>query len=127
MADTKLLQDDHVTVSVVGTTGSVATPTAAAVNGIVTGTVAKTPSGQPNLLVNVVPPVVALVVRFANMFLTAFLGALGAGAIGAAPSDWTWKVAAGVALGAAVLDLVKNLITIFGKLENKYPLATGSI
>jgi hypothetical protein len=31
------------------------------------------------------------------------------------------------ALAPAAIDLGKNLITIFGKLEGKYPLLTGNV
>ena len=124
----------NVTVSVVGTTGAVATPTAAAVEGVVSGTVAKTPAGQPNLLVNVVPPVVAIAVRFVNSFLTSFVGLVTAAGIGVAGASIPGADFSTVVQGAAVASLaiagvetLKNIVTIFGKLENKYPLATGSI
>lgn len=133
MADTPLATPEQVTVSVVGTSGAPATRSTPAVEGVVSGTVARTSAGQPNLLVNVVTPAVAIAVRAANAWLTTFAGLLtaagigvGSGAIGA---DFG-TVLYGSAISAAVvagLETIKNLITIFGKLENKYPLATGSI
>jgi hypothetical protein len=129
MADTP----EHVTVSVVGTTAAAATPSQPAVDGIISGTVARTPAGQPNVLVNVVPPFIAILVRFANSFLTTFVGlitaagiGIGAGAIGA---DFATVMQASAisALVVSGVETLKNLITIFGRLENKYPLATGSI
>lgn len=133
MAETNTPTPDQVTVSVVGTTGAVATPTAAAVEGVISGTVAKTPTGQPNLLVNVVPPLQAIAVRFVNSFLTTFLGLITAAGIGvstnAVSADLATVVKASVvsALVVGGVEVVKSLVTIFGKLENKYPLATGSI
>lgn len=133
MAENTSLSTDQVTVSVVGTTGSVATPTAAAVEGVITGTVAKTPTGQPNLLVNVVPPAIAIAVRFVNAVLTTFLGLITAAGIGvstnAVSADLSTVVKASIisALVVGGVEVVKSLVTIFGKLENKYPLATGSI
>jgi hypothetical protein len=124
---------EQVTVSVVGTTGSAATPQAAAVDGVINGTIARTPAGQPNLLVNVVPPMVAIAVRFANSFLTTFVGLItaagigvGAGAIGA-DFETVLQASAVSSLVVAGVETLKNLITIFGRLEGKYPLATGSI
>lgn len=129
MADTP----EQVTVSVVGTTGSAATRSTPVVEGVVSGTVARTPPGQPNLLVNVVPPLVAILVRFLNDFLQSLLGLMTAAGIGVGTgvigSDFgiALKGAALSALVVAGVGAIKNAITIFGKLENKYPLATGSI
>lgn len=125
MADTPATPtvENPVTISIIGTgsgTGGGVAPTP-------DGTVAKTPAGQPNLRIQVITPVIAIVVRALNVFATTFVGALGAGAVGVAPSTWTWKAAAGIALGAAILETAKNSITIFNRLEGKWPLLTGSI
>lgn len=98
---------------------------------IPSGTVVPTPDHQPNLIVKVVTPIAAIVVRFINTFLTALLGIL----MGAMTSDvieasdfvhLVYKCA-GLAVAGAGVGLIKDLITVFGKLEGKYPLATGSI
>lgn len=118
-----------VTISIVGTgstTGGGVAPTPS-------GTIAETPNGQPDLLVNVVPPIIALLVRAGNVFITAGLGALTTAGLGATagaatlPPGTAWKVALTAALVASGIETAKNLVTIFGRLEGKYPLATGSI
>lgn len=116
---------EHVTVSIVGTestAGGGVAPTPS-------GTIAKTPAGQPNLLINVVPPAVAILVRAANIFVATLLATLTAGAAGAvsAPTGSAFKAALVTAGIAAFYETLKNLVTIFGRLEGKYPLATGSI
>lgn len=122
MADNSTDTNAPITVSVVGST---ATP--ASIAPLPSGTVAKTPAGLPNVLVNVVNPLVAMSVRAAHVFMMTFMGALGTGAAGVTPADWTWKTAALIGLGAAFVETGKNLITIFADLENKNPLLTGSI
>lgn len=91
---------------------------------ISTGMVAETPGKHvPNVVFNVVPPIIALLVRFGHNFFVALVGSIGAGTL--MDIDF-WKcvtLAASVA-GAAV---VKDLVTIFKNLENKYPLLTGSV
>jgi len=100
---------------------------------IETGTRGITPDHQPNLIVQVVTPIVALVVRFVNMYLTTFLGLLTlAGVTGdkvlpVTDLESAVRIAAWGALVTAAFGLVKNLVTIFGKLEGKFPLLTGSI
>lgn len=98
---------------------------------IPTGTVVPTPDHQPNLIVQVVTPIAAILVRFVNSFLTALLGIL----MGAMTSDvieahdfvhLVYKCA-GLAVAGAGVGLIKDLITVFGKLEGRYPLATGSV
>jgi hypothetical protein len=114
--------NDVVTVSVIGSnTAPGATAT------LPSGTVAKTAAGVPNVLVNVVKPLTAIAVRAAHVFLITFFGALGTGAAGITPADWTWKTAALIAAGAAFVETGKNLVTIFADLEQKNPLLTGSI
>lgn len=116
---------DPVSVTIVGTgTG----------DGVVKGTIGVTPPHQANLVVNVVSPIVALAVRFANIFATTLLGLLGAAVtpaghemLGAGDFNKLLINCASLSLAPAVLDLLKNLITIFGRLENKYPLLTGNV
>lgn len=95
------------------------------------GTVIVTPDHQPNIVVNVVTPIIAIASRFITSFLTALLGIL-TGAMATqviTATDFLHLVykCAGLALAGAVIGLIKDLITVFGKLEGKYPLATGSV
>ncbi len=98
---------------------------------IPSGTVMATPDHQPNLIIQVVGPIAAILVRFINTFLTALLGIL-MGAMTSnviQASDFIHLVykCAGLAVAGAGVGLLKDLITVFGKLEGKYPLATGSV
>lgn len=90
-----------------------------------------TPTHSPNIVVNVIPPILAILVRFFNTFLTTLLGILmGAMATNVitAPdfTDLLFKCA-GLSVAGAVVGLIKDLITVFGKLEGKYPLMSGSV
>ncbi len=96
------------------------------------GTVAITPKdSQPNLIVNVVTPVAAIFIRFANAYLTTLIGLVTAGmATDIIPAtDFVSLVieCAKLSLAGPGLSFGKDLITVFGKLEQKYPLLTGSI
>lgn len=103
---------------------------------------AVTPGQQPNLFVKVITPVMAILIRAIYLFLVTFsaiLSAEGLAATGLDPTgviknvisvaDFKQAVMLAAWLGfiAAFLGTVKNLVTIFGQLEGKYPLATGSI
>lgn len=98
---------------------------------IPSGTVVTTPGHQPNLIVQVVTPIAAIAIRFTNTFLTSLIGivtgAMSTDVIQA--SDFLHLVykCAGLAIAGATIGLLKDLVTVFGKLEGKYPLATGSI
>lgn len=99
-----------------------------------TGTVAVTPDHQPNLVTTIVPPLVAILVRFVNLFLTTLVGLVMASMTPAGgkvlyTSDFVHLVmlCASLALPAAAVGFFKDLITVFGRLEGKYPLATGSV
>lgn len=96
----------------------------------------ETQSGQANIRLNVIWPVVAIVVGFVHQFGTTFLACLTAAGLGVgvgalvnvhAPIGEVIKGAAWVALISAGLDLVKNVVSLFGELRNKYPLLTGSL
>lgn len=97
-------------------------------------TVAMTPDHQPNLVVKVIGPALALFVRFINLFLTSFVGLVVAGMTPAGgkvlyTSDFMHLVVlcASLALPGAALGFFKDLVTVFGRLEGKYPLATGNV
>jgi len=116
-------QDQPVTISIIGTgtgDGGGVAPTP-------NGTIAEMPGEQTNLLVNVVPPVIAIAVRFVNQWLTAFAGFIGVDVIQPDLFSLDLRGMALLALSAAAIGLIKNLITVFGRLEGKYPLSTGSI
>ncbi len=95
--------------------------------------------GQPNAIVQgIITPFVAIVVRVAFMFAKSLLGFVTLAAIppGTNPvllaihgMDFYHIVvtAAGMAIAPTGIDLIQSLVTILGKLEQKYPLATGSI
>lgn len=95
------------------------------------GTIAITPDSQPNLKINVITPAVAIAVRAANLFLTTFLGLLTAAGVGVDGMHGDFQTvvskAAMASLIVAGLGTVKNIVTVLGRLEGKYPLATGSI
>ena len=94
-------------------------------------TTAVTPHGRPDLIVTFVAPLAAVAIRFVNMYLTIFSGLVAAGmtsdAIPAADfGQLLWKCA-GLSIAGSVVGLIKDLVTVFGRLENKYPLLTGSV
>lgn len=100
----------------------------------VSGTILPTPgTANANIIPVVIPAIVALLVRAGNTFFTVFVSTLtaaGASAHMGGPeilAGVDMKTAAYVALSAVVLDFGKNCITIFGRLEGKYPLITGSV
>lgn len=112
-----------VTVTVIGE--------AAAGAPLTTGTQATTPDHQPNLVVQVINPVIALLVRFANVYIGMVVGLLGtAMTSNAIPAPDFYHLVlkcAGLALGGAIVLSLKDIVTIFGRLEQKYPLASGSV
>lgn len=98
------------------------------------GTVAVTPDHLPNVVVTVIGPVQAISVRFINTFLTVLIGLVTASMtpIGGKllyTHDFMRMIwlCSSLALPGAVVGLIKDLITVFGRLERKYPLATGSV
>lgn len=95
-------------------------------------TVAVTPGSQtPNLVVTVVTPLVAIAVRTANNYLTILIGLIGAGmtsdVIPAADfGQLVWKCA-GLSIAGAGFGVLKDCVTVFSKLEQKFPLMTGNV
>lgn len=96
-----------------------------------TGVTVKTENHLPDVIIHAVKPVVAIAIRFLNTFLTGLLGILtGAMATNVIQaSDFIHLVykCAGLAVAGAGMGLIKDLVTIFGKLEQSHPLATGSV
>lgn len=95
------------------------------------GTIATTPgANQPNVVINVVSPIVAILVRFVHNYITALLTLVSAGVAGAiTATDFSHLVmkCAGLALAGPSLMLLKDVATIFGKLEERFPLLTGNV
>lgn len=114
---------EDVQVSVVGGTGS---------GGLESG-MAETAPGQPDVRLNIVSPLIAIGVRFGHSFLVSFVGVLTAAGIGGADilaaTDFSGVVRTGawIALSVGGMGLLKDLVTVFGRLEGKYPLISGSI
>ena len=98
---------------------------------LTSGQVMVTPDHQPNLVVRVVTPIVAIAIRFANAYLTALLGLVTVGlttdAITAPDFGHLVMKCLGLSLAGPCVSLAKDLITILGGLEKKFPLLTGSI
>lgn len=94
------------------------------------GTVLPTPgSQQPNVIVQVVSPIMVLLIRFITAYLTNLTGLISAGLTPAGgkllyTSDFYHLVltCASLALAGPGLGLLRDLLTIFSKLEAKYPL-----
>jgi len=100
-------------------------------DGLVKGTKATTPPDQPNIIVNVVQPIVALFVRFANVYIGNLVGLLAAGMTSnAIPATDFWHLVlkcASLAIAGAVVLSLKDIVTVTAKLEQKFPLLTGSV
>jgi hypothetical protein len=86
---------------------------------------------KPNLLIMVVSPLAAILIRFANSYVTALLGLVTVGlttdAIPAADFYHLVARCAGLSLAGPCVALGKDIVTILGNLEKKYPLLTGSV
>lgn len=96
------------------------------------GTVATTSGAHmPDIIVSVVSPLAAILIRFGNLFLTTLVALMTAGGMtGAIPfTDFfhLLRSCAMLAISVAGLGFLKDLITVFGKLEQKFPLLTGSV
>lgn len=97
-----------------------------------TGTVIPTPgSNQPDLVVKIVSPILAVLIRFVNNWLGSTLGILTGGGlthvITAPDFLHLFEKSAGLALAGAAILLGKDLLTVLTGLEQKFPLATGSV
>lgn len=95
------------------------------------GMVAVTPDHHADVVTKVINPLTALGIRFANAYVTTLVGLLTVGmtteVIPAATfALLLWKCA-GASLAGPGVSLLKDLVTILGRLENKYPLSTGQV
>ncbi len=114
---------EPMTVAVIGTGDGSKLPT---------GAIATTPGEhEPNLIVQVISPLVAIVVRSINTYITILVGLIAAGMTSNVipASDFLHLVlkCAGLAVAGAAFGFLKDLVTVFGRLEQKYPLLTGSV
>lgn len=86
---------------------------------------------EPNLIVQVITPVMAILVRLVNTYITILVGLVAAGmtsnVIPAADFGHLVLKCAGLAVAGAAFGFLKDLVTVFGRLETKYPLLTGSV
>ena len=98
--------------------------------GIQPGT-AITPGTSPNIIISVITPIVAILIRLANNYLTALVGLIVVGmtsdVIPYADFVGLVTMSAQLSIAPAGVAFLKDLITVFGKLEHRYPLATGSV
>lgn len=101
---------------------------------LTTGTTAVTPDHQPNVVFRAITPFVAIIVRFANLYGTTLVGLLVAAMtpVGGKllyTNDFIHMVVlcSSLAFPGAALGVLKDCVTVFGKLEGKFPLLTGSI
>lgn len=92
-----------------------------------------TPGHGPDWLVKVISPAQAIAVRFVNTFGVQFIGLVTAAMTPVGghllyTRDFLHMAVtcASLALPGALLGLAKDIFTVFGKLEGKYPLLTGS-
>lgn len=88
--------------------------------------VVHTPAGQPNIVVTYITPLVALFVRFVDTFLTVLVATMTAGmTTSIIPAhdffDLLCKCAS-LSVAGAVLGLLKDLLTVFTSLKQKFPL-----
>lgn len=94
-------------------------------------TIATTPGAQPNLIITVVGPFRAILIRFLNAYFTMLVGLVGAGlTTNVIPASDFWHLVlscAQLSIAGAGLGALKDVVTVFGKLETKYPLSTGSV
>ena len=110
-----------------------AAPVSVAVVGTGDGTEirAVTPGGSPDILVTVVTPARAIAIRLANIYVTIFVGLLAAGmTTNILPYDdfsALFTRCMELSIPGTVVGLLKDVVTLFGRLETKYPLITGSV
>lgn len=114
---------EPVVVSVIGTGDGSKLPS---------GTVATTPGAhEPNIVVRVVTPILALAIRFVNVYIGSLVGILGAAMTSnIIPAHDFYHLllkCAGLAVAGSVILLLKDIVTVFGGLEKRFPIASGSV
>jgi len=98
---------------------------------LTSGTVAQTPGEhQPNIIANVIGPARAIGIRFGFAFFTQLVALVGAalptGLIPASDFGHLVMKCAILSVAGAGFGALKDVATIFGRLEQKYPLLSGS-
>lgn len=98
---------------------------------ITTGTIATTPDHMPNVVFRVISPLVSIAIRFAYAYGTSLLGLITVGLtskeLPAADFGHLVLKCASLAFAPPCVALVKDVITLLGDLEKKYPLLTGNV
>lgn len=97
------------------------------------GTVLSTADHHPNVLIKTLSVLQTLAIRFGFMFFTSLAGSVTGGAVSGQTvivwhdfSELLYKAAILAAITGAI-DLIKNLATIFSRLEQSHPLMTGNV
>lgn len=110
------MADEHDQKTMIGGTG----------DGRIKQQIMETPMGQPDVVVNLIPTALAVLVRFVDTGLTILVASIGAGAtteiIPATDVVDLLMKCGGLALGGAMIGMLKDLIVIAGKLKRKFPL-----
>lgn len=90
-----------------------------------------TPANQPDVRVLFVAPVVSITIRFLNAYMTTLVGLVMAGlttqVIPAHDFGELVYKCLGLSLAGPSVSLGKDLITILGDLEKRWPLLTGKV
>lgn len=122
---------EPIQIAMVGTIGTGSGTGTGAGHPITDGTVITTPDHMPNIVARVITPLAAILIRFANAYVTALIGLVTVGLTSDAlpASDFAHLVirCAGLSLAGPGVALMKDLVTILGNLEKKYPLLTGNV
>lgn len=94
---------------------------------------AQTPLGAPNLAVHVIGPVVAIAVRNGHLFFITLVALMTTGGMtGQDIVEWgsfaelLQKCAIASSITAA-FGIIKDVATLFGKLEQRFPFLTGNV
>src|SRR5688572_18266088 len=104
-------------------------------SGLQPGTQAEavTPGSQPNVIVQVIGPVTAVAVRFAHLFGLTWLALMTTGGVtGQDILPWLdlQELATKSAYAAAItagIGGAKDVVTLLGKLEQRFPFLSGSV
>lgn len=93
------------------------------------GQTLETPKGIPDILIKVVTPIFAIFVRAMKAFLDALLASLTTVGFGAVTSTLpihdalsVLKVSASIAAASAIMSVLRNALTLFTYLGDKYPI-----
>ncbi len=86
----------------------------------------QTPEGQPNIIATYVSPLVGIIARFLVAFLTSIVGLITAGTTTSVIPAHDFRdlllKCASLSIGIAIVGLMKDLVTIFTSVSEKFPL-----